>query len=150
MKRNGDSFLSTLASLPIIVSTTFLPTATTYAPLPTATTSGSSSRLWSSGSHRHLKGDLQSERRRHMLLLRRHLLLLPSTSSPSEASKHTGGGRKALSKRLGILRRALIPSSLFTGSDSQSEKGIKHISKKVNQGFSLIPFRLVDNTKLEH
>nr|KAJ0184793.1 hypothetical protein LSAT_V11C900483990 [Lactuca sativa] len=57
----------------------------------------------------------KSERLCHMLLLRRHLLL-PSTSSPSEASKHMGGGRKALSLRLGILRRALIPSSLFTGS----------------------------------
>ncbi|CAI9272281.1 unnamed protein product [Lactuca saligna] len=59
-------------------------------------------------------------------------------------------GRKASSLRWGILRRALIPSSSSTASDEQSEKGIKSITRKANQGFSLIPFRLVDNTKLEH
>ncbi|KAL4577713.1 hypothetical protein LXL04_013824 [Taraxacum kok-saghyz] len=59
-------------------------------------------------------------------------------------------GRKASSLRWGILRRALIPSSSSTGPDEQSEKGIRNISRKANQGFSLIPFRLVDKPKLEH
>lgn len=41
---------------------------------------------------------------------------LPSTSSPSEASKHMENNRKASSLGWGILRWALIPSSSFTGS----------------------------------
>lgn len=59
-------------------------------------------------------------------------------------------GRKASSLRWGLLRRALIPSRSSTSSDEQSEKNIKSISRKANQGFGLIPFRLVNNAQLEH
>ncbi|KVI08774.1 Nicotinamide N-methyltransferase-like protein [Cynara cardunculus var. scolymus] len=57
--------------------------------------------------------------------------------------------RKASSLRWRILRQALIPSTPSTNSDEQSETGIKSISRKANQGFSLIPFHLVDNGQPE-